>query len=274
MSEEIKEAASQLEIPRNRSPSKGKEPDEITAKFESRSVSLTRSDAIKKMSPPKKQEKPERKRKNPPETSPIVSVQERKSQFERVQDKYRNQHCLKEIREKSKTDKAKTKREKKSKTPSEDSNNSIASLLKIMHADIKVIKADLKENNLQITTMNAKISAIESENARTTSETNLKIEAIRVDMGNIKTSVTNKVINVIDPKISTLRTELRDDLNTDLRRLVEEEMELKKYKDWKEDSEDSNETEDEDSNRKDGPEKRKKNKKSKKNIKLQNQKKL
>merc|ERR1711954_606947 len=95
---------------------------------------------------------------------------------------------------KSKTDKSKIKRETKSKTPSEELDDSIASLLKIIHADIKVMKEDLKENNQQINSMNSKISANESENARTVSETNLQFQAIRYEMGNIESSVTNKVI--------------------------------------------------------------------------------
>merc|ERR1711954_429811 len=112
--------------------------------------------------------------------------------------------------------------------------------------------------------MNAKIFAIESENARTTSKTNLKIEAIGCDMSNIKNSVTNKVIKEFDPKISSLRSEPREDLNTDLRRLVKVEMQLRNFKDWKEGSEESEELEEEASNSKEGPEKSKKIKKSKK----------
>ena len=90
------------------------------------------------------------------------------------------------------------KREKKPKTPSEESDNSIASLLKIIHADIKVMKEDLKENNQQINTMNSKISAIESENARTVSETNLQFQAIRYEMGNIESSVSNEQSHKLD----------------------------------------------------------------------------
>merc|ERR1711954_253075 len=134
-------------------------------------------------------------------------------------------------------DKFKLKREKRAKTPPEESEDSIASLLKVIHADIRDMKADLKESNLQIHTMNCKITTIERVNARTESETKLSFQAIRYDMGRMETSVTSKVINELDPKISMLRTEIREDMNTDLRRLVKEELQLQKYKENKAENE-------------------------------------
>merc|ERR1711954_34015 len=122
------------------------------------------------------------------------------------------------------------------KTSSEDSDESIASLLKIIHANIKVAKSDLKENTVQITSINSKITAIENDNARVESETNLKFEAIRYDMGMMESSVTSKVINELDPKLSTMRSELREDLNFDIRRLVQEEIQLQKFKEKKDEA--------------------------------------
>merc|ERR1711954_498691 len=122
------------------------------------------------------------------------------------------------------------------KTSSEDSDESIASLLKIIHADIKGMKSDLKENTVQITSINTKFTAIENNKARIESETNLKFEAIRYDMGQMESSGTSKVINELDPKISTLRSELREDFNSDIRRLVQEELQLQKFKEKKEEA--------------------------------------
>merc|ERR1711954_318623 len=180
----------------------------------------------------------------------------------RVQEKYKNQRCLKENREKSKLEKGRNKRDKKPKTDSE-SDELLASLIKAMHGDVKVMKIDLKEMSQQILNINAKITTIENDNARNTSETNLKIEAIRCDMSNLETSVTNKVIQEFDPKINSLRTELREDLNTDLRRLVREEMQLRSFKSGKEESEESEESEEDTPKAKGNPETKKKNQKSK-----------
>merc|ERR1711954_82954 len=203
-SEKMEESTSCSEVPRDE--------NKITI---SRSVSLTRTE--KKISPPKPER--ERKRKNPPEVSPKVSVLERKSRFERVQEKYRTQRCLKESKEKNKIERSKPKHEKTSKTQSEDSDESVASLLKKIHADITIMKTDLKENSSQISSINTKVTAIEKDNARVEAESNLKFETIRYDMRLMETSVTAKVVNELDPKISTMRKEITEDLSKDMRRL-------------------------------------------------------
>merc|ERR1711954_445577 len=225
--------------------------------------SLTRSE--KRISPPKKNEKPERKRKTPPEVSPKISVLERKSRFERVQEKYRNQRCLKENKEKTKTERSKPKRDKPLKTNSEDSDESIASMLKKIHADITVMKTDLKDNSSQISSINSKVTAIEQDNLRVESENNLKFESIRYDMRLMETSVTAKVINELDPKISSMRNEIRNYLCADMRRLVKEEVLLQGFKERKEDPQESEEDE---SEKEDDGEKKEKKEKIQKNIKF------
>merc|ERR1711954_526988 len=96
---------------RSRPESEGpqKSQDEITSRFKARSVSLTHSDGRKQESPPKRNAST--KRKNPP--SP-VSVQERLSRFEQVQNKYLKQRCQRELnKEKQKAEKPKGKKERK-----------------------------------------------------------------------------------------------------------------------------------------------------------------
>merc|ERR1711954_550513 len=157
---------------RGRSRSKGNSEDLITAKFKSRSVSLTRNEG-KKKTPPRKTASPtkkisspsKRKRKSPPETSPNLTFKERKSQFEAVQEKYRNQRCQKLSR-----DKLKTKRDPKPKVSQDEDEDSIASLLKRISADISTMKSDLKVNNQKIDSVNDKIGELES-NAEKTAKT-------------------------------------------------------------------------------------------------------
>merc|ERR1711954_172007 len=219
----------------------------------------------KKISPPKKSEKErERKQKNPPEISPKLSVLERKSRFERVQEKYRTQRCLKESKEKNKIERSKPKLEKTTKTQSDDSDESVASLLKRIHADITIMKSDLKDNSSQISSINTKVTAMEKDNARVECETNLKFENIRYDMRLMETAVTAKVINELDPKISSMRNEIREDLCKDMRRLVQEEVQLQKFKENKEDPSDIQESAEDESERYEVAEKRKKRKNQKK----------
>merc|ERR1711954_232518 len=189
-------------------------------------VSLTRTDGkrkspSKKVSPPtKKTSSPsKRKRKSPPEVSPKVSVRERKSRFEAVQEKYRTQRCLKESREK-----LKIKRDKKPKVNPDEDDESIASLLKRISADISTMKVDLKENNPKIDSVNDKIKDIEANAENATKSNKLQFEMINGKVARMETTITDKVIEKIDPQIKTLKNDLRNDLNDDLRNLVSEEI--------------------------------------------------
>merc|ERR1711954_144456 len=168
----------------------------------------------KKMSSPSK-----RKRKSPPEVSPKLTVRERKSRFEAVQEKYRNQRCQKESREK-----LKIKRDKKPKTNPDDDEDSIASLLKRISADISTMKVDLKENNKKIDSVNDKIKDIEANAEKATKSNKLQFEMINGKVARMETSITDKVIEKIDPQIKTLKNDLRNDLNEDLRNLVSGEI--------------------------------------------------
>merc|ERR1712082_433415 len=116
------------------------------------------------------------------------------------------------------------------------------------HADITVMKTDLKGNSSQISSINSKVTAIERDNLRVESENNLKFESIRYDMRLMETSVTAKVVNELDPKIASMRTEITNDLSADMRRLVKEEVLLQGFKARKEKSQ---ETEEDDSEEED-----------------------
>merc|ERR1711954_57202 len=197
----------------------------LTSKFKGRSVSLTRNDA-KKKSPPRKVSSPskkisspsKRKRKTPPKSSP-VSVKERKSRFEQsVQDKYRDR-CQKISREK-----IKTKRELKSKANQDDDENSVASLLKKISADISTMKSDLKENNHKIDSINDKIQDIENNAEKTAKSNKLQFELINGKVARLETNITDKVIEKLDPQIKTLKNDLKKDLKDDLAVLVDEQL--------------------------------------------------
>merc|ERR1711954_165924 len=101
----------------------------------------------------------------------------------------------------------------------------------------------LKDNSSQISSINSKVTAMEKDNARVESENNLKFESIRYDMRLMETAVTAKVINELYPKISSMRNEIREDLCADMRRLVQEEVQLQRFKEKKEDPNDAQESE-------------------------------
>merc|ERR1712081_147828 len=138
----------------------------------------------------------------PPEVSPKLTVQERKSRFEAVQEKYRNQRCQKETKEK-----LKNKRDKKPKADEED--ESIASLLKRISADINTMKGDLKVNNQKIDSVNDKIHDIEVNAEKTAKANKLQFEMINEKVARMETNITDRVLEKIDPHIKTLKSDLR-----------------------------------------------------------------
>merc|ERR1712081_81173 len=156
----------------------------------------------------------------PPEVSPKLTVQERKSRFEAVQEKYRNQRCQKETKEK-----LKNKRDKKPKADDED--ESIASLLKRISADINTMKGDLKVNNQKIDSLNDKIHDIEVNSEKAAEANKLQFEMINGKVARMETNITDCVIEKIDPQIKTLKSDLRQDLDVDLRNLVKKEIALR-----------------------------------------------
>merc|ERR1712081_59444 len=173
----------------------------------------------KMMSPPKKQVSPKgKKRKSPPETYPKVSVKERTSRFEQVKNKYRNQRCLKE----SNREKLDARKEKKPKT--EDEESSIADLLKKLNGNIESMKAELKDNSGKIDSMNLKMNDIEYKNAETEKSNKLQFEDIKSKVSRIETSVTDKVIKIIDPQIKSLKKDLKDELADEMKVLMENEL--------------------------------------------------
>merc|ERR1712081_37233 len=199
-----------------------------------------------------------RKRKSPPAVSPKLTVQERKSRFEAVQEKYRNQRCQKETREK-----LKMKRDKKPKASPDEEDESIASLLKRISADINTMKGDLKVNNQKIDSVNDKIHDIEVNAEKAAKANKLQFEMINGKVARMETNITDCVIEKIDQQIKTLKNDLRQDLNVDLRNLVKEEIALRFPEEREGENDEDETTQDEDAKNNIGEPAKKKKKKIK-----------
>merc|ERR1712112_462379 len=131
-------------------------------------------------------------------------------------------------------------------------DESIASLLKRISADIKTMKGDLKVNNQKIDTVNDKIHDIEVNAEKTAKANKLQFEMINGKVARMETNITDRVIEKIDPQIKTLKSDLGKDLNDDLRNLVTEELD-RRFPDKKEDEKVEEETtDDEDKESKNG----------------------
>merc|ERR1711954_467130 len=72
--------------------------------------------------------------------------------------------------------------------------------------------------------INDKIVDLEVNAGKSEKENKKRFEAINANVARIETNVTDKVINVIDPQIKSMKAELKTDLAGDLKKLVQEEM--------------------------------------------------
>merc|ERR1711954_170370 len=215
------EESKSLSRPESEGPQKSQE--EITSCLKTRSVSLSRTDERKQESPTKRNTSA--KRKTPP--SP-VSVQERLSCFKQVQNKYLKQRCQREMnREKLKNEKPKSKKDKKVKNAPEE-EESLASMLKKIHADIQTIKTDLKDNADKVTGVSSKMVELEGNIERSERETNLKFEEIKAEIVQVKASVTTKVIESMDPKISALKSDMKEEMLKMMKHELENNYNLEK----------------------------------------------
>merc|ERR1712081_92997 len=144
-----------------------------------------------------------------------------KAKFEEIQNKYRSQT------------KGKFKRTCK-KNPAEVIEDPIAKMLKKMMSDLSEIKADVKSNNTKIDGLANKVEDLESKNKVIEENNEKQFKDIREEIANVEEKVTSKLMSEITPSLEGMRQELKAAASQDLRRLVQEEVELLRLKEAKE----------------------------------------
>ena len=73
------------------------------------------------------------------------------------------------------------RRERKTKNPPEEEGESLASMLKAIHADIRTIKNDVKDNSSKVNVITSKIDELERNNERSEIENKRKFEDLKTD---------------------------------------------------------------------------------------------
>merc|ERR1712081_133038 len=168
-----------------------------------------------------------RKRKDPP-SPPKVSVKDTKAKFEDIQNKYRNQRNQKDVVK----DKSKFKRNCK-KTPTEVVEDPIAKMLKKMMADLSEIKTDVKTNNSKIDGLTDKVNDLEIKHKNIEEKNENQFKELCEEIANVEEKVTTKLMSEITPSLESMRNELQTAASQDLRRIVQEEVELMRVREVK-----------------------------------------
>merc|ERR1711954_583014 len=101
---------------------------------------------------------------------------------------------------------------------------SIANLLKKLNGNIESMKAELKDNSGKIDNINLKMNEIEHKNAENEKANKIQFEEIKPKVTRIETSVTDKVVEIFDPQIKSLKKDLKNELAEEMKSLMEEEI--------------------------------------------------
>merc|ERR1711954_255700 len=200
------------------STSKDENTKDVTKYRLNRSLSLRSVD----QDPPKEESNP-KKRKNPPSPKGSMSVKETTSKFDQLANKYKNQRNLKDTSK----EKAKFKRNVK-KTPVETIEDPITKMLKKMMADISKIKTDVKGNNNKIDDLTSKVENLETKHKEAEEHNTNALKEMQEDLANVEQSVTSKLMKEIEPSLGQMKNEIQDNVNSNMRRLIQEEMALQK----------------------------------------------
>merc|ERR1711954_184134 len=153
-----------------------------------------------------------------------ISVKETTSKFDQLASKYKNQRNLKDTNK----EKSKFKRNVK-KTPTETIEDPITEMLKKMMADITEIKTDVKGNNNKIDDLTSKVENLETKQKEAEELNTNALKKMKEDLANVEQSVTSKLMKEIEPTLGLMKNEIQDNVNANMRRLIQEEMALQKH---------------------------------------------
>merc|ERR1711954_95842 len=173
---------------------------------------------------PIKEETNSKKRKNPPSPKGTMSVKETTSKFDQLASKYKSQRNLKDTNK----EKSKFKRNTKN-TPVEKVEDPITKMLKKIMADISEIKSDVKGNNNKIDDLTTKVESIETKSKEAEELNTNALKEMKEDLANVEQSVTSKLMKEIEPTLGLMKNEIQDNVNSNMRRLIQEEMALQKH---------------------------------------------
>merc|ERR1711954_545220 len=110
----------------------------------------------------------------------------------------------------------------------------ITKMLKKMMADISEIKTDVKGNNNKIDDLTSKVENLETKQKEAEELNTNALKEMKEDLANVEKSVTSKLMKEIQPTLGLMKNEIQDNVNSNMRRLIQEEMALQKLSEAKE----------------------------------------
>merc|ERR1712081_119886 len=152
-----------------------------------------------------------------------VNVKETTSKFDSMAAKHRNQRILKDINK----EKGKFKRNTK-KQPNETIKDPLAKWMKEMRDDIKEMKSDVKGNTSKLDELSNKVENLETKRKEADERNTNAFQEMSEEISHVKERLTNNLMKEIEPSLNSMKNEIQDSVNVDIRRLIKEEMALQK----------------------------------------------
>merc|ERR1712081_162784 len=100
--------------------------------------------------------------------------------------------------------------------------------LREMHADIKEIKIDQKNNNKKINGLSAKVNNIEVKANENELKQDKAIKDLKGEIACIENGVTSKLLTEMEPSLTAIKDQIQESVDDNLRRLVREELATQK----------------------------------------------
>merc|ERR1712081_138945 len=105
----------------------------------------------------------------------------------------------------------------------------IAKMLREMHANIKEIKQDQKNNNKKIDGLSDKVNKIEMKTNEADLRNSKAISDLKGEIASVETRVTTKLLSEMEPSLVAIKDQLQESVGADLRRLVRVEVAIQKH---------------------------------------------
>merc|ERR1712081_52128 len=89
---------------------------------------------------------------------------------------------------------------------------------------------DVKGNNQKIDDLTTKVKNIETKNKENEEATDEKFKLMQNKINKVEENVTTKLLKEIEPSLNSMKDEMKNSMCTDIRRIVQEELNLKEMK--------------------------------------------
>merc|ERR1711954_221409 len=115
------------------------------------------------------------------------------------------------------------------KTPAETIDDPITKMLRKIMSDISEIKTDVKGNNSKIDDLTSKVDKLETKQKESDETNSRAVNELKENLADVEKNVTAKLMDEIQPTLGVMKNEIQENVNINMRRLIQEELALQNH---------------------------------------------